>query len=209
MLIIYSSLLVIANSRSRGRPYSTETTTPDDAEVGYVSNPKETIAVRKRVEEELLLKAVTKTSLSHRRPEGKVPYEHSFPSTTTTNTNTEIRHPSGFVVPSPSSSSPIAYASYADTRVRPADLLRTGFADNVSRFADLQLHARSEMEVKTEKVPQEVLTRDGGVAHPSGFVPPSPQMPAMEEVKEHYKPAMRVVRDEMTLVGAGAAREAS
>lgn len=109
-------------------------------------------------------------------------------------------HPSGFVVPAPGE----APISYADVRARPAEVLRLGFADNVRRFAELQARATAEVETRSEKVPQEFHAKDGSVEHPSGFIPPSPQMPAMEDVKEHYKPAMKLGADEVTLVGAGA-----
>jgi len=172
------------------RLYSTETDAPEEA--SYTSSPKETAAVRKRVEEELLLKDATLQPLaSHRRPAGKVPYEDA------TGSDGAVRHPSGFVVPAPGEA-PIAYA---DVRARPAELLSEGFADNVRRFADLQAHATAETEARSEKVPQEFHIADGTVAHPSGFVPPSPQMPAMEEVKDHYKPAMEVAEDEVKIVG--------
>ena len=44
-------------------------------------------------------------------------------------------------------------------------------------------------------MPQEVLSADGVVEHPSGFVPPSPQHPGMKGVKNVFKPAVDLGTD--------------
>ncbi|KAI5123002.1 hypothetical protein M0805_007624 [Coniferiporia weirii] len=165
------------------RAYSTDGPPPPD-ESSYDSSPKETAGVKRRVQEEFLLNSVTQKPISHRRPEGKVPYEELAADGRTL-------HPSGFVVPEPG----VAPESYADIRERPKELNR-GIPESVVRFSDLSEMATAETTTRSEKVPQEFEAEDGTVEHPSGFMPPSPQMSSMSSVKELYKPSVKLVPDE-------------
>ena len=151
----------------------------------YNFTPKELAAVKKRVEEEFLLKSVTRAPIRHRRPSSKVPYEFEEDGTG------ETLHPSGFVVPTPGDA---PAELQADTRVRPA-ILNRGIPESVITFADLKELATADNTTRPGKVPQEVLGLNGTVEHPSGFIPPSPQHPDMEGVKEHYKPAVKLYQN--------------
>lgn len=148
----------------------------------YEFSPKELAAVKKRVQEEFLLKSVTKARplAEQTRPENKVPFEFADPS------RDEITHPSGFVVPAPGEA-PSTLAS--ETRARAPELNR-GIPEGVVNFADLKELATADQSSRKGKVPQEVLGADGVVEHPSGFVPPSPQQPGMKELKDVFKPAV-------------------
>ncbi|KAL5512440.1 hypothetical protein ACEPAG_3432 [Sanghuangporus baumii] len=165
------------------RAFHTSTPAQSEEHGSYQFSPKELAAVKRRVEEEFALKSVTRSPLQSRRPSTKVPYESSTPDGLT-------RHPSGFVVPSPGPA-PTTFAT--DLRPRAADKLPTkGVAESVITFADLKEMATTEQWTRSEKVPQEVRIGEGRVEHPSGFVPPTPQQPAMQAVKgaEAYKPAV-------------------
>ena len=148
----------------------------------YEFTPKELAAVKKRVQEEFLLKSVTtaRPLAEQLRPGNKVPFEFTDVS------RDEVRHPSGFVVPTPGEA-PSTLAT--DTRPRAPELNR-GIPESVVNFADLKELATADQSSRTGKVPQEVVGANGVVEHPSGFVPPSAQQPGMEEVKDVYKPAV-------------------
>lgn len=140
-------------------------------------------AVKKRVEEEFMLKSVTRSPLRTVRPSAKVPYEE------VTHPDGRARHPSGFVVPAPGD--PPSFLQ-SETRLRPEDLAKRGIPESVLTFADLKELATAEQTTRSAKVPQEVRTSNGRVEHPSGFIPPSPQQPHMSGVKELYKPAVNL-----------------
>ena len=143
---------------------------------------EEITVTKKRVEEEFLLKSVTKAGAvaQPKRQESKVPYEFADSALE------EVRHPSGFVVPAPGEA-PTTRST--DERVRAPDINR-GISESVATFSDLKELATADQSARSGKVPQEVRGLGGVTEHPSGFVPPSPQNPGMEDVKDVYKPAV-------------------
>ena len=156
----------------------------------YEFTPKELAAVKKRVEEEFLLKSVTtaRPLAQQIRPEGKVPFEYADPS------RSEVLHPSGFVVPSPTSASAHAArdSSQLISEIRPRTTdSGAGIRESVRTFDGLRALETVGTTTRRGKVPQEVLLADGSAVHGSGFVPPTPQSDNMAGVKEMFKPAVR------------------
>ncbi|KAI0028649.1 hypothetical protein K488DRAFT_73604 [Vararia minispora EC-137] len=97
-----------------------------------------------------------------RRLHNKIPTEHRLPEG-------DIIHPSGFVVPTPG----VASEPYADIRERDIQQQTNAVAARVNEdraLRDLTFGVRP----RDEKVPYECVHADGTVAHPSGFVPPTP-----------------------------------
>ena len=102
------------------------------------------------------------------RPPHKVPFEHL-------DEHGNLVHPSGFTVPSPAA----AVVPHSELRLRDPKKQTLGVLERVLQENVLKKNVNSGFSAATQprdaKIPVEVEHPDGTIAHPSGFVPPTPQ----------------------------------
>jgi hypothetical protein len=116
-----------------------------------------------------------------RRLGNKIPTEHRLAGGV-------IVHPSGFVVPSPGEATEL----YADIRER--DMMQQTLAVAARVNEDRALRGFTfGVRARDEKVPYECVEVDGTIAHPSGFVPPTPahQFPSAPDVASEGEVTLR------------------
>lgn len=146
-------------------PSSFDTTAPSNPPTGEAADAHQGPAIGKSLMEHLSKSIMSDkvTATTTRRPEGKVPYEHS-------DEEGVLSHPSGYVIPIPGEAPNLM----GERRSRHHDKQTAAVAERVQQagdYTDIDAHTR----LHANKIPYEAVEHDGSVSHLSGFVPPTPE----------------------------------
>ncbi|KIM87737.1 hypothetical protein PILCRDRAFT_814444 [Piloderma croceum F 1598] len=159
---VESSTLVASVASAPSSPNTFDTTALSNPPTGKAADSRQGSAIDKGLVEHLSNSdEVTATTM--RRPEGKVPHEHS-------DEDGVLSHASGYVIPTPGEAPNLM----SERRSRHHDKQTAAVAERVQQegdYTDIDAHTR----LRANKVPYEALERDGSVSHLSGFVPPTPE----------------------------------
>jgi hypothetical protein len=149
--------------KRRKNPEALDTTPPSNPPSSNASQSRQDAAINEslmgHLSESILSDEVAASTM--RRLKGKIPHEHY-------NDEGVLVHPSGYVIPTPGE----APNFMSERRSRDNKKQTAAVAERVQEegdYTDINAHTR----LHNNKVPYEVVEKDGSVSHPSGFVPPT------------------------------------